>query len=285
MNLESSPIISVNELIELTSQDVDLKIFDVSNSKEARSNFEKKHLKNAFFVDINTDLININDDLAIGGRHPLPSIKKFSSILGRLGISPETYIVLYDDKSGANAAARFWWMLKAVGHRTVRVLDGGIQHAEKNNYPLSSGKNIVASVKSYPFSNWKLPVFSMNEVEKIKNNSNYLIIDVRDEKRYNGVFEPIDLIAGHIPNAVNFPFYKTLSDDGTFLSKEKIIEQLETVLKNYNSKNIIIHCGSGVTACHAILAMTYVGFEVPNLYIGSWSEWSRNDNEMVLNSN
>lgn len=282
MNLESSPIISVNELIELTSQDVDLKIFDVSNSKEARSNFEKKHLKNAFFVDINTDLTTINDDLAIGGRHPLPSIKKFSSILERLGISPETYIVLYDDKSGANAAARFWWMLKAVGHRTVKVLDGGFQTAEKFGYPTNDKKVNTQQVGDYPVEKWKLPLIEIDKVDNIKSNDDYLIIDVREAKRYNGITEPIDLIAGHIPGAVNFPFSENLDENGCFLSKKQLQEKYSELFKKHKPENIVVHCGSGVTACYTILAMHYAGFDFPKLYVGSWSEWSRNNKEMVL---
>lgn len=282
MSIQISPIISVAELQNLLESKEEVLIFDVSNGKEAKENYEKKHLKNALFVDINTQLANIKENLAEGGRHPLPEVKDFAKVLGQLGISPTTHVVVYDDKNGANAAARFWWMLKAVNHNKVQVLDGGLTNAERNNFPIDNEFVEVKSVAEYPIEKWNLPQILIDKIEEIKDNKDYKIIDVREESRYNGISEPIDLIAGHIPNAINIPFTNNLDANGLFLEKEKLQQVYKDVLDNFKSENIIVHCGSGVTACHTILAMHYAGYNFPNLYVGSWSEWSRNNKEMVL---
>lgn len=282
MSIQISPIISVAELQNLLQSKEEVLIFDVSNGKEAKENYEKKHLKNALFVDINTQLANIKENLAEGGRHPLPEVKDFAKVLGQLGISPTTHVVVYDDKNGANAAARFWWMLKAINHENVQVLDGGLTNAERNNFPIDNEFVEVKSVAEYPIEKWNLPQILIDKIEEIKDNKDYKIIDVREESRYNGISEPIDLIAGHIPNAINIPFTNNLDANGLFLEKEKLQQVYKDVLDNFKSENIIVHCGSGVTACHTILAMHYAGYNFPNLYVGSWSEWSRNNKEMVL---
>jgi thiosulfate/3-mercaptopyruvate sulfurtransferase len=134
----------------------------------------------------------------------LPSPKEFCETLGNLGISPESRVVIYDDKNGANAAARFWWMLKAVGHEKVQVLDGGIDAAIKVGFP-TSDKTETPKTAEYKCGEWRLPLADLEEVEKASSNESFLIIDVREAARYNGEVEPIDRIAGHIPNAKNFP--------------------------------------------------------------------------------
>lgn len=285
MKKYTSPIIDVQELLQLTLSDVYVKIFDVSNGKDAKLNYNKKHLRDAIFVDINSQLTNIKENLSQGGRHPLPSVEKFGEVLGKLGITPVTHVVLYDDKNGANAAARFWWMLKAIGHEKVQVLDGGFQNAEINNFPINANTVVVNPVGNYPITKWNLPLISMKEVDAIKEDKTTIIIDVREENRYNGISEPIDLVAGHIPNAINVPFIENLDKEGAFLSKEILIEKYSELFKKYPAENIIVHCGSGVTACHTILAMHHAGYNFPKLYVGSWSEWSRNNNEMVLKRN
>ncbi|MGV7107907.1 sulfurtransferase [Flavobacterium sp. U410] len=276
-----SPIISASELLKLTATEKKLFIADVSNHKEAKSNYESKHLHGAVFVDLNTQLADIKTDLSNGGRHPLPEIKAFSKTLGQLGISKATHIVIYDDKNGANAAARFWWMLKAVGHEKVQVLDGGIQMAEEQGFTLDNQKVMIEAVEDYPVSHWQLPIASMDEVETISQNKDFLVIDVREESRYQGIAEPIDLVAGHISGAFNVPFVKNLSTNGTFLSPEVLKQQYISVLENRPLENVVVHCGSGVTACHTLLAMDYAGLGIPKLYVGSWSEWSRNEKEIA----
>ncbi|GGD25370.1 sulfurtransferase [Flavobacterium orientale] len=277
-----TPLIQVYELKELGNSE-NLVILDVSNGKDAKSNYNKKHLDGAIFVDLNSQLTHIKMDVSIGGRHPLPSVEYFSKLLASLGITPEKHIVLYDGKNGSNAAARMWWMLKSIGHKKVQVLNGGLQEAERHNYPTNSKEEFSIPTKEYKIENWKLPLATIDEVEKASNNQDYLIIDVREATRYNGGFEPIDLISGHIPNAINIPFSTNLDENGLFLSPKLLKEKYSNVFENKNSNKIIVHCGSGVTACHTLLAMDYAGFEIPKLYVGSWSEWSRNNKSIATN--
>jgi thiosulfate/3-mercaptopyruvate sulfurtransferase len=281
MNNDINPIISVSELKALAKAN-DLLIFDVSNGKDAQSNYNQKHLAGAFFVDLNTQLADIKEDLSIGGRHPLPSFKKFSQLLSSLGITPKKHIVLYDDKNGSNAAARMWWMLKSIGHKKVQVLNGGLQEAERHNFPINSKEVFPVSTEEYKIENWKLPMATIDEVEKAANNKDCLIIDVRETSRYNGEFEPIDLVSGHIPNAINIPFSTNLDENGLFLSPKLLKEKYKNIFNNKKSSEIIVHCGSGVTACHTLLAMDYAGFEISKLYVGSWSEWSRNNKPIAV---
>lgn len=283
MTRNISPIIKPEELSNLRGSE-NLLIFDASNNPNARANYNARHLEGSFFVDINSQLADIKASAADGGRHPLPSPEKFCATLGALGISPESRIVIYDDKSGANAAARFWWMLKSAGHEKVQVLDGGIDAAIKAGFPTSDKPETPKSVE-YKCGEWRLATAGLEEVAKASNDENFLIIDVRETPRYNGETEPFDKIAGHIPNAKNIPFAENLSEEGFFLSPEKLREKYEKELGNFPKENVIVHCGSGVTACHTLLALDYAGFEIPKLYVGSWSEWSSNDRPIARKEN
>lgn len=284
MNVNISPIIQASELPKLYKSE-NLIIVDVSNGKNAKSNYETKHLEGAIFLDLNKQLADIKDDLAIGGRHPLPKIENFAETLSNLGISPKSHIVIYDDKNGSNAGARFWWMLKAIGHEKVQVLNGGIQEAEKINFPVNSNTEITNKTELYKVENWKLEIAEIDEVEKVSKNENHIVIDVRDEERYNGEKEPIDIVAGHIPGAINVPFTENLDENGLFLSPNLLKQKYEKVFRNINPKNIIVHCGSGVTACHTLLAIAYAELKIPKLYVGSWSEWSRNNKLIETKTN
>lgn len=276
MSATISPIIQVSELLKLYKSE-NLIIVDCSNGKNAKSSFDEKHLDGAIFVDLNKQLAEIKGDMANGGRHPLPKIENFAKTLSNIGISKKSHIVIYDDKNGSNAAARFWWMLKSIGHEKVQVLNGGIQEAEKNNFPLSSKIEIVNKAEEYKVDNWNLQIAEINEVEKVSQSENNIVIDVRSVERYNGETEPIDLIAGHIPGAINIPFSENLDNNGLFLNPNQLKMKYEKIFGNIKSENIIFHCGSGITACHSLLAIAYAELKIPKLYVGSWSEWSRNN--------
>lgn len=274
MRLPISPLIEVDELRTLLEND-NLVIIDASGGQSARKNFEAKHLKGARFVDLETQLADIGKDVSIGGRHPLPKTEDFANVIGELGINPQSHVVVYDDKQGSNAAARFWWMLKAAGHEKVQVLNGGIQQAEKQNFPMSAEVEQFGKCSGYPFVEWKLPIATIEEVEKVSQRGDHIVIDVRSSERYRGEIEPIDLIAGHILGALNVPFTENLDANGLFLLPNVLKRKFETIIGKTSAENIIVHCGSGITACHTLLAMAYAGIEIPKLYVGSWSEWSR----------
>ncbi|MEZ4840404.1 MAG: sulfurtransferase [Flavobacteriaceae bacterium] len=273
------PIISAQELLELSNNQ--LLLFDASNNPNAKENYLKKHLKGTYFIDINTELADIKEDLSNGGRHPLPTLEQFSKVLSKFGVTPDTHIIIYDHANGANAAARFWWMLKSVDHKKVQVLDGGIQDAIKTGFPINSGEEKLSKKTNYVYKNWKLPIASINDVERLSQQKNGYIIDVREAQRYNGETEPFDPIAGHIPDAHTIPFSENLTDNGLFLSQETLQKKYAPIFEKYKPEEIVVHCGSGVTACHTLLAMNYAGFEIPSLYVGSWSEWCRNNKEMI----
>ena len=271
-----SPIIEVDELMQI-SEYQNLRIFDVRTGSNAKENYIKKHLEYSVFVDLNSDLAEI-DDPKNGGRHPLQKFEDFVKKMGTLGIDKNSHVVIYDDKNGANAAARFWWMLRAVGHKKVQVLNGGLPVAQNQNYPLSSVEEYYPETKyisDYP--DWQLPQVWIDDVKKASQDSDSMIVDVRESQRFDGIMEPIDLVAGHIPNAHNFPFIDNLDEKGLFKSPEVLRNLYSELLDNYEKSKIIFHCGSGVTACHSLLALDYAGFDIPNLYVGSWSEWSRNE--------
>jgi len=188
-----TPIISAFDLKNLTEN---LVILDARAGKDAYHNYLIKHIKGARFIDLDKDLAEIGQDAAFGGRHPLPSIKKFGETVSRLGISENSRIVVYDDKNGANAASRTWWMLKSFGFEKVQVLDGGIQSAEKAGVEFFSGEGTFDMTRLITKEHWLLPISSLEDVENELTNYSATVIDVRDAYRYRGESEPIDLVAG-----------------------------------------------------------------------------------------
>lgn len=249
-------------------------LIDAGNA--AADRYLKEHIEGALYVDLAIHLAEVPDDAAHGGRHPLPAPEKFAKVLGNLGISPISHVVVYDDKQASNAAARFWWMLRAAGHEQVKVLNGGLQAAKAEGIVVTATVPKASTTATYPFIHWQLPTVTMEAVARASVDASYLIIDVRDRERYLGLTEPLDPVAGHIPNAINLPFKNNLSTEGVFLNDGELRELYTISLENFKPENIIVHCGSGVTACHTLLALAQAGFEIPALYVGSWGEWCRN---------
>lgn len=276
-----TPIITPNQLLE-TVQTNSIVLVDATNSPTAYQNYQQSHLQGALFVDVNTQLADIKEDVSIGGRHPLPTVEQFSKTLTDLGITPETWVVVYDDKNGANAAARFWWMLRSIGHDKVQVLSGGIQAAIQAGFPTSSAVEVPTQVESYPIQSWQWPTIDLQGMDDMIQKDNFVVIDVRESQRYRGETEPIDLVAGHIPGATNIPFMTNLDENGFFLSPEELKAKYQKVFENIPEENRVVHCGSGVTACHTLLALAIADLPIPQLYVGSWSEWSRNNREIVV---
>lgn len=272
-----SPIISPSEFRNLPAENII--ILDARTGKDIKQTYLEKHIKGARFIDLDKDLAEIGENAAFGGRHPLPALEKFAETLSDLGIAEGAHIIVYDDKNGSNAAARAWWMLKAFGLK-VQVLDGGMQSAEKDGVEFSSGEEMFDKATLIRKEHWGLPVSSLETVENELENENSTVVDVRDAYRYRGESEPIDLVAGHIPGAINIPFSENLDENGNFLKPEILKEKYSRLLEN-KPEHLIIHCGSGVTACHTILALDYAGFPLPDLYVGSWSEWSRREGKEI----
>ncbi|WP_293298417.1 sulfurtransferase [Pedobacter sp. UBA4863] len=276
-----SAVIQPKELLELKVQKKKFILIDADGGGKER--YLANHLDGAYFVDLKTDLSAIQKDTKNGGRHPLPLPRVFAQTISELGITPKTHVIIYDDKNAANAAARFWWMLTAVGYENIQVLNGGFKAALNIGFPSNAPINIPTAVPmDNSISDWKLPLVFIDEVEKASKTKSKTIVDVRAKNRYDGLIEPLDLIAGHIPNAINIPLTENLDELGFFKEPSFLQEKYSEVFKDKASGDIIVHCGSGVTACHTLLAFAYAGLAVPNLYVGSWSEWSRSENEMIL---
>ncbi len=250
-------------------------IIDASSGPGAFERYVKSHVQGALHADLDRGLSAKPNDPAYGGRHPLPALKDFTAFLGALGISRSSHVIVYDDKNGANAAARLWWMLRALGHDKVQVVDGGLTAIVRERLPMTSGQEKARRVADYPASKWSLPTAGIDEVATAAQNKDYLVIDVREGYRYRGESEPIDLIAGHIPGAVNIPYLENLASDGSFRPRQELADRYKAVLNERSPSKVVVHCGSGVTACHALLAMEHAGITGANLYVGSWSEWSR----------
>jgi thiosulfate/3-mercaptopyruvate sulfurtransferase len=276
------PIIDIQELLKLN----DVLLFDAGGSPESKGRYESEHLQGAVYVDLDTQLSHIQSDDSNGGRHPLPDTGAFARTLTELGISKNRHIVIYDDKNGSNAAGRFWWMLRSAGHEWVQVLNGGLAEAKKHNVPLQSGWVAPhAAPEPYHIEQWNLPLALIDEVETASQDPNSIIVDVRSKERYDGITEPIDLIAGHIPAAINIPFTENMDDRGLFLPPDEIKKLYRSRFGESEAQKVIVHCGSGVTACHTLLALAHAEMNIPKLYVGSWSEWSRNQKKMIRPGN
>jgi thiosulfate/3-mercaptopyruvate sulfurtransferase len=264
----------------------DTVFIDARGGADAYDRFTNGHLEGALFVNLETDISEKGDDVAQGGRHPLPTPQAFGKLLGFLGIMPSTTVVVYDDKRGANAAARFWWMMKAAGHESVYVVNGGLEAIIEAGLPVDTDElTLLSEFPSYPIVNWELPLVNIEQVAKVAGNEGYTVIDVRENYRYQGESEPIDLVAGHIPGAVNIPYTGNLNERGDFLSAQELADKYREVIEGKDPAKIIVHCGSGVTACHTLLALAEAGFPGSALYVGSWSEWSRNDLPVATGNN
>jgi thiosulfate/3-mercaptopyruvate sulfurtransferase len=251
----------------------------VLDARPDPADFDAAHLDGAIYADLNRHLSRASEpdfDPRFGGRHPLPSVGRWSRLLGQWGIDPMTPVVIYDEQDCSNAAARAWWMLRSVGHKNVGVIDGGFRAAIAAGLSTSAVTSEPVPKDAYPVDAWQLPTVDIQAVEALRTDPAWKVLDVRSAPRFRGETEPIDPIAGHIPGAVNLPFTQNL-DGGRLTAAPVLREQYESLLKGTAPERLIVHCGSGVTACQTLLALDVAGFSGASLYVGSWSEWCRND--------
>jgi thiosulfate/3-mercaptopyruvate sulfurtransferase len=273
-SISTSPLINPGDIPLKTKHAV---IIDARSGPDAYSRYRTNHLEGAIHADLDRDLSKKPVDPSYGGRHPLPALQDFGDFLGKLGITPSSHVIVYDDKGGANAAARFWWMLRAIGHAKVHVVNGGLDAIVRDGLPLTSSAQQPDSTTSYPVQEWKWPMANLDGVKIASDDPETIIVDVREAYRYRGEREPIDLIAGHIPGAVNVPYLNNLTEEGVFRSAKELASQYNAALDGRDAGKMIVHCGSGVTACHTLLALEEAGIKGASLYVGSWGEWSRRD--------
>ena len=242
---------------------------DIKDSKFGIQSYTEGHIENAIFVDIDMDLAS--EKTQSSGRHPLPEPNILSEKLSQWGLSNSKQAVVYDDVGGA-FAGRMWWILKWLGHKNVAVLDGGLNAWLKIGGKLVTKNTLFEKETFVPEVNNSMQVF-INDIEDAQYKMNKLIIDARSKERYLGIKDPIDPIAGHIPGAISHPLGQNLTKEGVFKSPEELKHLYLKILSDINGSNVISMCGSGVTACHNILAMEIAGIYGVKLYVGSWSEW------------
>jgi thiosulfate/3-mercaptopyruvate sulfurtransferase len=269
-----SPLIEINDPALSGANTI---LIDARAGQNTYQRYLDGHLKNAAFVDLDKDLAASVTDASVGGRHPLPDVQHFAALLGKLGITPQSHVVVYDDKAGAFGGARLWWMLRAIGHSNVQVLNGGLQAAVNAGVELSTDVYTPTPVNPYPVTGDFKGTVDIEETGAVAHDENYMVIDVRETPRYLGQTEPIDLVAGHIPGAFNLPYIYNLDADGKYLPAETLRKLYDDAINQVAPNNVIVHCGSGVTACHTLLGMEYAGISGAKLYVGSWGEWSRRD--------
>lgn len=268
------PLIEANEL--KTAHD-NVIIIDARGGKDSRDRYDAGHLNGAIYVDLDHDLAAHTDNPAIGGRHPLPAVEDFTAFLGKLGVKPESHVVIYDDKAGAMSAARLWWMLRSIGHQKVQVLNGGLQAAMEAGLAVTTEPFTPQPTQPYPYNGEWTGTVDIEEAGRAAQDQQRMVIDVRENARYLGKTEPLDLIAGHIPGAENLPYTENLTAEGKYKHPEELKAHYLNKFGEINPDSVIVHCGSGVTACHTLLGMEQAGIKGPKLYVGSWSEWSRRD--------
>lgn len=244
--------------------------FSLDDKERGVNHYRQAHIPGAVYTHLDDDLSAtvVPDET---GRHPLPSHEVMARRFGALGIGSGMQVVAYDDSGGA-IAARLWWMLQYLGHDDAAVLDGGWNAWTAEGRPVSSG---VEQMPARTFNARPRPhmVVEAEEVERIRRDPNWRLLDARDAARYRGEVEPIDPVAGHIPGAVSAPFKENLGDDGRFRPQEELRERFGRIIGAVPADRVVHHCGSGVTACHNLLAMRHAGLGDAKLYPGSWSEW------------
>jgi len=236
--------------------------FDLSDVTAGERAYAAGHMPGAHYLHLDRDLSGAKT--ASNGRHPLPDRSAFAARMRALGLSTHTQVVAYDAQ-GSMYAARLWWMLRWIGHANVAVLDGGKQGSLTTEVP---------QVRAGDFELGEALVASIDADALQAKLGNLRLIDARAPERFRGEVEPLDRQAGHIPGAANRLFKLNLAEDGRFKSPEQLRAEFAPLLAPHAAAQTVHQCGSGVTACHNLLAMSYAGLEGSVLYPGSWSEWS-----------
>jgi thiosulfate/3-mercaptopyruvate sulfurtransferase len=244
--------------------------FDLQNDAWGREQYLAAHIPGAVYASLNEDLAG--ERTGQNGRHPLPSIDALARTFARFGIDRSTQVVVYDQDAGLYAS-RVWWSLRYLGHDAVALLDGGWTRWMREGRPARSGNEVrqPAAFVAAPRAGMQLPI---DEVIARLDDPDTLLIDARGAERFEGRTEPLDRVAGHIPGAANRFYRGNLAEDGTMLPAAVLREQFEALLDGRTPDQAVAYCGSGVSACHNLLAMEHAGLTGTRLYVGSWSEWS-----------
>lgn len=270
--MRSTTVVSTEQLAQHLN-DPDWIVFDcrftLTNAEAGRAAYQQGHIPGARYVHLDDDM---SSPVTPGsGRHPLPEMKQFAEKLSSWGVDSTKQVVVYDDSFGA-MAVKMWWLLRWLGHNNVALLDGGMPKWVKQKQAISTELPKIIPTKFAPHLHSEM-VANTADVEQTRQARCGLVIDARPEQRFAGEREPLDKVAGHIPGSINWVFEENLDFDGTFLPAEELKDAYLKLLKEVKPEHVIHSCGSGVTACHNMLAMEIAGLPSGRLYAGSWSEW------------
>ena len=266
-----TPLVSAEQLVAaLAAGATPLMVdcsFDLADTGAGERAYAEKHLPGAIYAHLDRDLAGAKT--GFNGRHPLPSRDAWAETLARLGVTTARAVVLYDAQGGMYAA-RAWWMLRWVGHAAVSVLDGGLAAWQAAGGDVDAG--VVSPAPTSPYPLGESLVASIDADALQKSLGRITLLDARAGERYRGEVEPLDRRAGHIPGARSRFFKDNLDAHGCF----RPVDQLRTAFAAFGAAptQVVHQCGSGVTACHNLLAMEIAGMPGSALYPGSWSEWS-----------
>lgn len=243
--------------------------FDLADRAKGERDYLDAHIPGAVHASLDTDLSDLSKHGL--GRHPLPDEEAFSAVLSRWGWRPGVDVIAYDASNGALAAARLWWLLRLAGQQQVGVLDGGLVAWTQAGFALESGpvqreRSDVHVAFDHSAAVW------FDELERRPDHGS-MLLDARAAPRYRGDVEPLDPVAGHVPGALNRPFSENLDGNGHFKAPHLLREEFDALLAGRSSTDVVHMCGSGVTACHNLLAMEYAGLHGSRLFPPSWSGW------------
>ncbi len=287
INTEDGQRVALETLVDVTTlreklDDPTWRVVDCRHNLMApeagREAYRQAHIPGAVYAHLDEDLAG--PITPASGRHPLPEPAELARTLGRWGINRQTQVVVYDDAGGA-IAARLWWLLRWLGHRSCAVLDGGWQAWTAAGAPVTDAvpqiEPVEFAIRHGDSLAWVDEAYLLMNLHSHRD----LVIDARAAPRYRGEVEPIDPVAGHVPAAVNLPFDGNLDENGRFRPPQALAQRFQAVLGDRGPGSAVHMCGSGVTACHNLLAMEVAGLTGSRLYPGSWSQWIRDPDRPV----
>ena len=297
-----STLISAAELLALVASKQPLRVFDCSfdlmRPSAGHADYLAAHIPGAVYADLDKSLsakhgvpgahgvitASGSDAPASGGRHPLPNREKFAIWLSSVGFGNDMQAVVYD-RNGCNYCGRLWWMLKWCGHRSVAVLDGGLQAWQAASGAVNSGEEPAHFQSSFTLGQELVRLVDADAV--MAGLGRQSLIDARGAPRFRGEVEPLDPVAGHIPGALNRPFTDNFGPDGKFKPAAQLKTEFEALLGHRDPSTVVHHCGSGVSALPNLIAMEIAGLAGSAgsaLYAGSWSDWCSDRNRATAKS-
>ncbi|WP_054704135.1 sulfurtransferase [Bacillus sp. JCM 19041] len=238
---------------------------DLMDEEKGRRSYEAEHIPGAIFIDMANEMSDRS--LNYGGRYPMPSIKRIAQVFGSKGINETTDVVIYDGNSGGMAAARAWWMLSYIGNQRAAILDGGLKDWKNKGYPTDTKIPEQTTVHFQPSVNHSFIAKAEDVYERL---GDAILIDARSADRFVGVSELLDAKAGHIPGALNYFWKDVLTETGKWKDEAQLQHHFKDLSKE---KELIVYCGSGISACPNVIALLKAGYTNVKLYPGSWSDW------------